>query len=97
MVIMTLVVLFLYQSNFFMELNKSNSPIYSIKDVKKQNNRFRVHVRKAARKMDLQSLTDYISLTEELLNSTQNIAIAMTERARLKILKDVLVDKMDHK
>lgn len=78
-----------------MELNKSNSPIYSIKDVKKQNNRFRVHVRKAAKEMDIDVLSSYISVTEELLNSTQNIAVAMTERARLKILKDVLADKID--
>lgn len=80
-----------------MELTPINSPVYTMKDIKKQNQRFRAMVRREAKKMELQKLIDYVGLTQDLLNNTESISVGLTERARLSILKDVLADRMDAK
>lgn len=76
------------------KLNKYNSPQYTIGDVRKQNQAFRLRLRKLAKSMDIETLKKFLKVCEDSLNSTQNIAVAMTERCRVKILTNVLNDKI---
>lgn len=77
------------------QLTLKNSPSYTIRDVAKQNQAFRKRVRRQAMKLEIENLRQYLEACESLLNKTESITVAMTERCRVKILQSVLNDKKD--
>lgn len=69
-----------------MELTPHNTPKYSMKDIKRDNAKWRKRVRDHARGLTDEGLREYIRQTQDSLDVTENVAVGLTERARLKLL-----------
>lgn len=73
-----------------MELTPANSPSYGMADIKKQNRVWRKRVKQTAIEMPLPELVILVQKTREILDRTESLTLALTERARLEILEKVL-------
>lgn len=68
--------------------NKSDSQYYD--QIKRQNAIWRKRVEKYGMEISIEELKRHLKEREDLLQATTNIAVAMTERERIKILEAIL-------